>query len=181
MKLFLARALLLGMTFNPAAGALLAQTPVRLGFGGGVTIPSGATSNGLNNGWHAIGLVELAPSASPLGVRLDLSYHRLGFEGGEGRTRIIEATLNLMYEFARSRDASIRPYLLAGGGIYGFNAGSSAGSSVSTTKPGIDAGGGVSFGAGSRVLFIEGRFQNVFVPNSDLRFLPITAGLRITM
>ena len=78
----------------PMAGA---QTPVEFGVGAGISIPSGATSDGLKSGWHGTALVQFKPAASPVGFQVDGSYTQLGFDGGGGKDQIISGTANAVY------------------------------------------------------------------------------------
>jgi hypothetical protein len=155
-----------------------AQTPVEFGVGAGISIPSGTTSNGLKTGWHATGLVQFKPPASPVGFQVDASYHRLGWDGGGGKDQIISGTANAVYTFSVAAETQFRPYLIGGGGLYNVKASADAGSSISETKFGINVGAGFNFKTSGVGLFVEGRFHNVFVPGSDFHYIPITVGVR---
>jgi hypothetical protein len=48
----------------------------------------------------------------------------------------------------------------------------------STTKFGLNAGAGFDFKAGGAGLFIEGRFHDVFTEGEDVKFIPVTLGIR---
>jgi outer membrane protein with beta-barrel domain len=155
-----------------------AQTPVEFGLGAGISIPSGATSDGLKTGWHGTALVQFKPAASPVGFQIDASYRQLGFDGGGGKDQIIDGTANAVYNFSVSDETQFRPYLIGGGGVYNVKAKPDAGASVSDTKFGINVGAGFNFRSSGVGFFVEGRFHNVFVEGSDFHFIPITAGVR---
>jgi hypothetical protein len=178
MKGFTKGWLLMGLASSVGATALPAQTPVQFGLGGGVSIPSGAASDGLKTGWHGTALVRFKPAASPVGFQIDGSYQQLSFDGGGGKDQIIDGTANVVYEFATSEGSQFRPYLIGGGGVYNIKAKPDVGPSPSATKFGINAGAGFNFGSSSTSFFVEGRFHNVFVPGSDFNFIPLTVGVR---
>jgi hypothetical protein len=170
--------LLMGMTSVFGAPIVSAQMPVQFGLGGGVTIPSGSTSDGLKTGWHGMGLIQFKPASSPVGFQIDGAYQQLKFDGGGGKDQIIDGTANVVYEFQVSPETKFRPYLIGGGGVYNIKAKPDIGGSVSDTKFGINAGAGFNIQASGVGLFVEGRFHNVFVEGSDFHFIPITAGVR---
>jgi outer membrane protein with beta-barrel domain len=158
--------------------ALAAQAPVQFGLGGGASVPSGSTSDGLKTGWHGTALVEFKPVASPVGFRIDGNYNQLNFEGGGGKDRVIDGTANAVYGFRVSPETKFRPYLIGGGGIYNVKAKPDIGPSPSNTKFGINGGAGFNLGTSSTSFFVEGRFHNVFFSGPDFHFIPITAGVR---
>jgi hypothetical protein len=160
------------------ARALSAQTPVQFGLGAGLSIPTGATSDGLKTGWHATGLVQFSPASSPVGFQIDASYRQLGFDGGGGKDQIIDGTANAVYNFAVSNETQFRPYLIGGVGVYNVKAKPDVGTSLSDTKFGVNAGAGFNIKTSGVGIFVEGRFHNVFVEGSDFHFIPITAGVR---
>jgi hypothetical protein len=178
MRGFTKGVLSVGLSLSLGATALSAQTPVQFGLGGGASIPSGSSSNGLKTGWHGMALVQFMPAASPIGFRVDGMYHQLNFEGGGGKDQIINGTANAVYEFKVSPETKIRPYLIGGGGVYNIKAKPTGLPSASETKFGVNAGAGFNFGSSATSFFVEGRFHNVFVPGSDFHFIPITAGIR---
>src|SRR5882724_9016173 len=89
----------IGLSLGLGATVLSAQTPVQFGLGGGVSIPSGSTSNGLKTGWNGTALVQFMPASSPVGFRVDGSYNQMKFDGGGGKDQIISGTANAVYEF----------------------------------------------------------------------------------
>jgi hypothetical protein len=171
---------LLAVATTLAFGASIAsaQMPVKFGLGGGVTIPSGSTSDGLKTGWHGMGLIQFKPATSPVGFQVDGAYQQLGFDGGGGKEQVIDGTANVVYEFQVSPETKFRPYLIGGGGVYNLKVKPDFGPSPSDTKFGINAGAGFNVQASGVALFVEGRFHNVFVTGSDFHFIPITAGVR---
>ena len=171
-------AVAVGLGLGLHAASLHAQTPVRFGLSGGLSIPSGSTSNGLKTGWNGTALVQFFPASSPVGFQLDGSYHRIGFDPSGGHEQIIDGTANVVYEFKTSESSRFRPYLIGGGGVYNVKAKTDLGPSPSETKFGVNGGAGFNFGSASTSFFVEGRFHNVFIPGSDFHFIPINNGVR---
>lgn len=139
-----------------------------LGFGSG---PSG-------------GVALLMKAASlPVVLRLDAQAARfsqtpplsLGISDKAALTHM-GATASL--ELPLVRTGSVRPYLLAGGGVYRFQGSGPAGSNTtipggvftSTTDGALAAGGGIHLG---RHLFLEARYITV----SDFHSIPVVAGI----
>jgi len=167
-----------GVGLSLHAMNLHAQTPVRFGLSGGLSVPSGSTSDGLKTGWNGTALVQFFPASSPVGFQVDGSYHRMGFDPSGGHEQIIDGTANVVYEFKTSESSRFRPYLIGGGGVYNVKAKTDIGPSPSDTKFGINGGAGFNFGTASTSFFVEGRFHNVFVSGSDFHFIPINVGVR---
>src|SRR5919198_1863984 len=99
MKALSKSLMVMGVTLALGASIASAQTPVKFGLGGGVTIPSGSTSDLLKTGWHGMGLIQFKPAASPVGFQIDGAYQELKFDLGGGKEQIINGTGNVVYEF----------------------------------------------------------------------------------
>ncbi len=156
-----------------------AQQRVTLGLGGGVSIPSGSTSDALKTGWNVFGAVAFKPAASPVGFQVDGNYQELKFDPSGGKDQVVNGTGNIVYWFPVASETRVRPYVLAGGGIYYVKAKPDLGASSSDTRFGINGGAGFDFTLQPRVgVFVEGRFHNVFFPGTDFKYIPITAGVR---
>jgi len=155
-----------------------AQIPLEFGAGAGISIPTGATSNGLKTGWHGTALVQFKPPASPVGFQVDASYTQLGFDGGGGKDQIISGTANAVYTFSVAPETQFRPYIIGGGGLYNVKAKPDVGFTSSDTKFGINVGAGFNFKTSGVGVFVEGRFHNVLVSGPDFHYIPITVGVR---
>jgi hypothetical protein len=78
-------------------------------------------------------------------------------------------TGNVVYNFAAAEDTRIRPYVIAGAGIYADGG----------TDVGINAGAGANFPLGNSParLFAEARFHAIFAEGNTVTQVPITVGL----
>jgi hypothetical protein len=179
-------ALLLGAPVAHAQGA-------QFSLGGGVGVPLGNFDDAAGLGWHGLAALSFVPSGWPVGIQIDGSYQQFSlsddFLGGDGlKSRLLQGTANIVFSFNTEPDATFRPYLIGGGGIYNdkVTGQDDVGEVVEggRTNFGINAGAGFNFGAGGAALFIEGRFHNVFsgdesISGSNLQFIPITLGIRL--
>ena len=179
----LTAAMLLGVGTARAQG-------VEFALGGGVGVPLGDFDDRAKLGWHGLAELSFVPEGWPVGIEFDGSYQQFNLDddavaGFTGlKDRIIFGTGNIVFKFKSSEESRVRPYLLGGVGIYNSKTtGADDPGDVlggGTTDFGLNAGAGFDFKAGGAGLFIEGRFHNVFTdgPGSDLRFIPITIGIR---
>jgi opacity protein-like surface antigen len=164
------------------AGDSLAQVPVSFGLGGGITIPTGSSSDAFGTGWHGMALVRFKPVASPVGFQVDGMYQRLKTESPvpEGHLQVIGGTANVVFGFPVSEETRFRPYIIGGVGYYNSKIKFDVGTDPDgDSNFGFNAGAGFDVGFGGGTFFVEGRFHNVFVSDADdFKFIPITVGLR---
>ena len=166
------------------AAPAAAQMPVQFGIGGGVTIPLGDFADGVGMGFHGNALVQFTPAGSPVGIRVDGMYSRFSFDDlDDANYQLISGTANAVYTFQTAESSMFHPYLIAGVGAYN-NKATFGDVSDSETKLGINAGAGFDYNAGGAVIFVEGRFHNVFLGDdsevgpSSLNMVPITVGVK---
>src|SRR3954468_11877040 len=168
---------------------MLAMTPslkaqgVEFGLGGGIGVPLGTFDDAAKLGWHGLAELSFVPNGWPVGLQFDGSYQQYKLDGfTDTKERFLMGTGNVVFKFKSSEGAAFRPYLIGGGGVYNFKQTGSADPGQvlegGTTKFGLNAGAGFDFKAGSLGLFIEGRFHDVFTSGENLKFIPITLGLR---
>jgi opacity protein-like surface antigen len=131
---------------------------ITAGFGGGVTIPLGSTSDVVKTGWNAGGVVQFKPATSPIGLQVDVMYQQLKASDASkaldplaDKSQIWSGTGNVVFWLPVAAETKIRPYLLGGGGIYNVKAKDTDGTSASVTKFGINAGAGLDFDLQPRV------------------------------
>jgi opacity protein-like surface antigen len=176
------------MTMALSASVVRAQG-AEFSLGGGLGVPLSNFDDIAKLGWHGLAAVSFVPTGSPVGIQIDGQYHQFKLDedvvgAGSLKDRFIFGTANAVFKFKTSETSPVRPYLIGGGGVYNFKTtGSSDVGNVldtdnSTTKFGINAGAGFDFKAGSAGLFVEGRFHNIFTSGKDLKFIPITVGIR---
>ena len=170
------------------APALRAQG-AEFSLGGGIGIPLDTFDDEAKLGWHGLAGISFVPNGWPVGIQIDGSYQQFSlddaaFPGFSGlKNRLIMGTGNIVFKFKTSEESTFRPYLIGGGGVYNSKiTGSDDPSDVlpgGETKFGINAGAGFDFKAGGAGLFIEGRFHSVFTEGPNLKFIPITVGIRL--
>jgi hypothetical protein len=164
-----------------------AQSGIAVGIGGGVSIPTGSPlKDDVKTGWNGTVSLQFKPPASPVGFQVDGMYQQLkakstAVTAGLDKYEIWSGTGDIVFWFPVAKETKVHPYLLGGGGVYNIKPKLLApATSSSVTKFGINAGAGFDFDLQSSVgIFIEGRFHNVFVTGSDIKFIPISAGVRI--
>jgi len=179
----------LALALGLGAAPLHAQG-AEFSLGGGIGFPLSNFDDIANIGWNGLVGLSVVPTGWPVGIQVDgqfqqykLDENAVGFSGLKDRFLI--GTGNLVYKFKTSEESPIRPYIIGGGGVYNVkttgsdNVGTVVGTSNSTTKFGINAGAGFDFKAGSAGLFVEGRFHDVFTDGPNLKFIPITVGVRL--
>jgi hypothetical protein len=175
-------ALTVGMLLS--APALRAQG-AEFSLGGGLGIPLGSFDDAVKMGWMGLAAVSFVPNGSPVGIQFDGQYQQYKIDGSSSlKDRFIMGTGNIVFKFKTSEESTFRPYLIGGGGVYNFKTtgtddlGGIIDTDNSTTKFGLNAGAGFDFKAGAVGLFLEGRFHDVFTSGENLKFIPITVGIR---
>jgi opacity protein-like surface antigen len=189
------RALLLTLPFLLAAGVAHAQLPVKpfqIGFGGGASVPVGDAKDAFKKGWHGSGIVRLNIPMMPFGLQGNFTYNHFTLDkpnvGFGGSGRILSGIADA--RFSLPIPGPIKPYLLAGVGTYNIKTDpDSAGfSSESTTKFGINGGGGVNISIPGLPIhaFLEGKIENIYTDQGfnpavtqdfKTQIIPVTFGI----
>lgn len=160
-----------------AAPAVFAQgtRPVQFGLSGGADFPVADQRDVYRTGWNGTALLAFNFGKSPVGLRIDGSYHELKTKGdldaffpGSGKARIIDGTVDLVIG---PRNLPVEPYLIGGGGAYdlrfrGQDITTGNAFSDSTTRFGWNVGGGLAFPlrpGGSSRIFVEARYTSISV------------------
>jgi hypothetical protein len=158
-----------------------------LGFGGGVTVPTGAYKDAVKSGFNGqtYVLVHLGPLPA---LRFNLAFQKfnykdaLGLTGG-GTSAILSGTGGLQINLLRG---PVRPYITAGLGAFDVRStvDSVSGTTQSKVNFGIDGGAGLAFTLGRHIdAFIEGKVQNVYTRNGgftsskSIQTVPVTFGI----
>lgn len=172
---------------------------VHFGLSGGADFPVSDQSDVYRTGWNGTALLTFNFGPSPVGFRIDGSYHELETKSGlalfegTGKTRIIDGTADVVIG---PRNMAVEPYFLGGVGAYdmrfrGQEIDTGNAFSQSTTRFGWNAGGGIAFPlspAWRGRMFIEARYTSISV-NADrfsnsihtggtrFTFVPVNIGL----
>jgi hypothetical protein len=170
-------AALLAVTLAMPAAAD-AQRLVRLGAGGGVTLPISDLADVTEQGFHAQVMLGMNIPLFPIALRIDGAYHQLP-AAGDGHLRQIAVTANAR---VAGIGLPITPYLIAGVGVYNSRFSDNATAdglplgTDSSTDFGINAGAGLLVRFVVVQFFAEGRYHHVF--NGDgMQHVPITIGI----
>jgi hypothetical protein len=167
----------------PASLTAQASSEKTIGFGvsGGLSLPMGDLSDGVEAGYNVAGHVYLKPAAlKAFRLRGDVSY-----DSWSGKTDGVSASSlgfmgNAVFDLGTA-GSSVKPYILGGVGMHNGKSEVRVGSiSVegSSTDLAVQAGVGLSFQLSGFSTFAEARFVNVFTEENSTNFLPIVFGIR---
>jgi opacity protein-like surface antigen len=165
---------------------------VRVGVFGGADFPVQDQKDVFKTGWNAGALLAFNFGDSPLGIRIDGSYHELKTADalqvffGNGKTRIIAGEGDLVV--GPRLPGGFQPYVIGGVGVYdlrfrGQEVDTGNVFSDSTTKFGWNAGTGFAFplGAGNSRIFVEGKYVSVSTNGNRFADTITTQGSRFTI
>jgi hypothetical protein len=174
-----AAALLICLGAAPAFGQ-----GAEFGIGGGSTLPVGDAADFLKNGPHGILTVSFTPDRIPVGLQVTGMYHRIsGDEVGDIELpdyQVISGSADALFKFKVSEEVKVRPYLLAGVGLYNLKqVGAQATPNSGISDFGLNGGAGIDFKLGGFGLFLEGRYHQVFTDGRDFKIVPISLGARL--
>jgi outer membrane protein with beta-barrel domain len=159
--------------------------PIAFGIVAGASVPLGDFGDAVKMGWHAGGLVQWNGAAFPLGIRGEVVYHSFGSEQDAGEDvdfNILTATVNGVFMFPMTEPATVRPYIIGGGGLYRVGC-SDCGGLDAENKGGINIGAGVQIPLSGFTSIIEARWHMIFdsddtiADDSNTTFIPISVGL----
>jgi hypothetical protein len=147
--------------------------------GGGLGIPLGTYDDVVKVGWHGTARVSFVPGTAPIRIQVDGTFAQFSDETPfDIKSQLMYGTASAVYHFEASSESRFLPYLIGGGGIYNSKATGSDAPDGSTTEFGINLGAGFDLIAGGAALFVEGRFHDVFADGPNVKFIPITLGVR---
>ncbi len=176
IRLTVVAAMLLGATTAASQG-------VRYGVGAGLLVPVGDYHSLDNAGWIAGADVTYWLASGSMAIRAEGSYSRTSERPGscciaDHKTTFAGGMVDVVYAFGRTADR-IRPYVLAGVGLYNVRFSAPGFTPSSDTKVGFGGGAGVAFrvGEGSTRVFLESKVTDV-TSGVDLVSVPIRVGLR---
>ena len=164
------------VTIVMGVSAAEAQSPVRFGLAGGLSMPQSDLGDEFENGFHGQVMLGFGMMALPVKLRADLSYHSFGLkEGGDDNLRTIGGALNAIVGMG---GIGIKPYVTAGLGFYN----SKFGDGDAENDFGLNGGVGLEFGLTGMSAFLEVRYVKLFVGDEDgedlsAAIVPITFGI----
>jgi len=166
-------------------GAVTASAQgVRVGVGAGVLLPVGDYHSLDNAGWIAGADVTYWLASGSMAIRAEGSYSRTTQKQGacclsDHAIAMAGGLVDVVYAFGKTTD-QLRPYLVAGVGLYNWRLSAPGFIPSSVTKVGYGGGAGVAYkvGRGNTRLFLEGKVANVVVNGVYYVSIPIRVGLR---
>ncbi len=185
----------LAATPTIASAQQRAPRVLSVGLGGGGAVPVGDFANDVKTGWTVNGHLQYQPvaegpwavRAEVLYMRSDLSDEAIASGGGtpdqSWTNSVVYAGVSAPY-FVAGRAGSVRPYVIAGLGLYSqtikLDDTGGVSSSVTESGFGFNAGAGIRFG-GAMGLFAEARFHQFSITPSGSekttsQFIPVSLG-----
>jgi hypothetical protein len=162
------------------AAGLLAAAPARLhaqsiSIAGGLSLPVSSMADFEQSGYNAtLGLNFGAPLV-PVGARIEGSINGFNHKNNVGGdTRILSATANATFGLGM-------PYLIGGLGYYNLRVKETTGllpRDVTESGAGINIGAGLSFPLPALSPVVEVRYHQMLGNNNDVKFIPITFGIK---
>jgi opacity protein-like surface antigen len=162
---------------------------VRIGFGGGMSVPTSHTADALKTGVNGQGYLLVNLVGIPL--RFNLGYQRFDYKDAllaangatSGSSQQVSGIAGLALNLFSI--GPLRPYVTAGVG--GFNLKNELETSAGTTSTskmefGVDGGAGLRLKLGRLEAFAEGRVQNVYtdkgvIDTKSITSIPVTFGI----
>jgi len=155
---------------------------VSLGVSGGISLPTMNLGDVVDPGYAVAGHLYVTPSASKLVLfRGDVSYDRwlkknASVPGQNVDWYALGVSANALIRPGAETDATVRPYLLAGAGVYSLK--STASGAKTESDFALQGGGGVEFQLAGFSTFVEAKYVNAFANGSDRNWVPVTVGVR---
>lgn len=150
----------------------LAQARGYIGFGAGLSIPTGTFGDCCKTGWLGQVVAGITGASGMLGGRIDGMYVRNSVKGtGGGKSKLIGVNADLVWTPGQ-RPAKIHPYLLGGLGFFNSD-------DRDETKLAFNVGAGLQVHMTERMgFFTEARFISIRTTGASTNFIPIAVGLR---
>jgi hypothetical protein len=171
------------MTVVMSASVAQAQSPIRFGIAGGLTMPSSDLGDVFENGFHGQFMLGFGMMALPIKLRADVTYHSLGFDqegvigvGDDDDLRVISGALNAIVGMG---GIGVKPYFTGGVGLYN----SKIGDLDAENDFGLNGGVGLEFSLTGMSTFLEVRYIKIFVGDDEeggdfsAAMIPITFGI----
>jgi hypothetical protein len=157
-------------------------SPIRFNVHAGVAVPVGdLASNDVTDpdaGFAELGFrvgagLEFRPPLSPVGLRFDGAYDRMGIEEADAAYSIWNLTANAVLSPMASP-----LYFIGGIGFYGLDITGEGIEGDAQTEFGFNLGAGFSLPLTGFSTFVEGRWHRVSVEGGSISYIPIVFGIR---
>jgi hypothetical protein len=169
----------------PGMPGMPGQRLIRIGFGGGMTVPIGEVDESWESGLNGQAYLLISPPFLPP-FRLNLGYEKFNLKEAvqgatSGESTVVSGVAAIHLPLIRV--GPISTYALAGLGAFRMDQMLSTGvDPEAKIEFGIDGGAGVQIRLGRLEGFVEGRVQNVYteqgmIDTSTIRFVPLTFGI----
>ena len=179
--------LVIGFAAAEPAAAQAERHLIRIGFGGGFSVPTSDYRSALENGVNGQAYLLLDPGFG-FPLRFNLGYQKFDYKAAvlnavTGQQRILSGVAGTT--FSLFQIGPIRPYIAAGLGAFQLSTdytGTTAPNDTTSMRFGIDGGAGLAFKLGRLEAFVEGRVQNVYtesgvIDTKTIRSVPVTFGI----
>lgn len=180
--------------FGQVGSTMQEQHMVRVGVGGGVTVPVSDARDAFKDGVNGTGFVLVHLTQGLPALRFAFSYDRFKLkpisgvtpatgEDEAGHSQVLGGTAGIKLHLI---PGPVRPFVMAGLGAFNVRQLVNAASGSTTTSQtnfGVDGGAGVEIRIGRIAAFAEGRIQNVYtkagglVNKNSIQSIPVTFGL----
>jgi opacity protein-like surface antigen len=177
MKRIVSLCAAVAMAIVMSASAVEAQSPIRFGLAGGLSLPTGEDKDIIKTGFHGQIMLGFGMIALPVKLRADLSYH--SFDGKDepfledASFRIISGALNAIVGMG---GIGVKPYFTGGLGMYNGKL-EILGEEDSVTDFGLNGGLGLEFSLTGMSTFLEARYIHIFTEEEATQIIPITFGI----
>jgi hypothetical protein len=161
-----------------AADAQIAN-PIRFNVHAGAALPVGTLAeSGLDGGNAELGFrvgagLELRPAFSPVGLRFDGAFDRMGIEDTDVNWTIWSLTANAVLSPMASP-----LYFIGGLGFYSTDITGEEIDFESESDIGFNVGAGLSLPLTGFSTFIEARWHNINTEGDNISYIPIVFGIR---
>ena len=155
------------------------SSSVQFGVSGGLSVPTGNLSDGVDAGYQVAGQMWVWSSPT-IGFRGDVSYDNWKAKIGNVNLRSLAAVANIVAHPESMAKSAVAPYFVGGVGAFNTKAYTSSTSSSSNTRTnlGVQFGAGLEFRLSGFSTFAEAKFVNVFSSGNNTNWIPITFGVR---
>jgi hypothetical protein len=156
-----------------SAGAQLSN-PIRFNVHAGAAVPVSDLGDAVEMGFRVGAGLELRPAFSPVGLRFDGAFDRMGFDGGGGNLSIWSVTGNAVLSPMASP-----LYFIGGIGFYSTDVNvDDIDIDDTETDFGFNLGAGLSLPLTGFSTFVEARWHSINTEGESTQYIPIVFGIR---